>query len=316
MLGSTNPAKTTAPTEIIRSEPTALRRMLRRPLDMRVVREAFGPALRRAQRISVRTKIIVAAIVVCSSMGAAVGYVGIDGTGVLAQRLETSYAAIVQPLWGATQIDETLDELRLALLRAGFAPGSVSDSAWREIDRLERAMTTSVVKYELEYSIPASPSMQELLAQYGALADQETREQRALRHLHREIPVVRRITGRLRLLTRENGLARPAVDREIALQVQGLKEQVQVLQTLQLELPRGRAACHAVARHLRRLHSNAHGAGALTPDGHRPAGGTAPGVGDRFACAVRPTGSGCTAAQARASGCRHAAWAACRSSTS
>lgn len=110
-------------------------------------------------------------------------YVALNSVNRLGQRLEADYTDTISSYAQAAAINDSLDEMETALVRALNETGSRQQEDLDEAAKHEEDFTTTFEKYEKESTIAAQPLTQELLKRYGVLEEQMTREQNALREV-------------------------------------------------------------------------------------------------------------------------------------
>ena len=118
-------------------------------------------------------------------------YVALHNIGILGGRLESLYAEAIIPYSQAEAINDSLDEMQTALISAINETGSQQQQDLNEVVEREQAFPALLDKYEKELTVATQPAMQDLLKNYGALEDQMTREQTALKEVKRDYPLVK-----------------------------------------------------------------------------------------------------------------------------
>lgn len=101
------------------------------------------------------------------------------------------------PLEQAELLNDLLDDMHITLLSAIDETGSKQRRYLTELAKSEQEVIGAVDRYEKAYSIVTQPMMQDLLQDYGALEDQMTREQNAIRDVKHDHPLLKSVTDRI-----------------------------------------------------------------------------------------------------------------------
>ncbi|MEO8436119.1 MAG: response regulator [Pyrinomonadaceae bacterium] len=118
-------------------------------------------------------------------------YVALHNIGILGGRLELVYADAFLAYSKAEAINDSLDEMQTALVIAINDTGSQQQKVLAEVAQRGQAFPALLENYEKEFAIASQPAMQDLLKTYGALEDQMTREQNALKDVKRDYPLLK-----------------------------------------------------------------------------------------------------------------------------
>jgi hypothetical protein len=118
-------------------------------------------------------------------------YVALHNIGILGGRLESLYAEAIIPYSQAEAINDSLDEMQTALISAINETGSQQQQDLNEVAEREQAFPVLLDNYEKELTVASQPAMQDLLKHYGALEDQMTREQTALKEVKHDYQLLK-----------------------------------------------------------------------------------------------------------------------------
>src|SRR5712671_413369 len=108
-------------------------------------------------------------------------YVALSKVRQLGQRLEAAYTDTILSYAQAEAVNDSLDEMETALIRALNETGRRQQQDLDEVSKREQDFTAAFDKYANESTITVEPEMQDVLRRYGALEEQKTREENALR---------------------------------------------------------------------------------------------------------------------------------------
>ncbi|HUS04909.1 MAG TPA: response regulator [Bryobacteraceae bacterium] len=192
---------------------------------------------RIGSRLKVRAKI---ALTLCLVIGLATGVLGtvaLHNASLLGQRLQSMHQDAILPLMQAEAVNDCLDMMRIATLKAIHLSGKHRERALIEISARQKDFSVLLAKYEQEHTLAAQPDMREMLSRYGKLEDQVTREQNALRNIRRDYPLLLSTVGQISSLLREEKMG--AVNQNLVTSADdlftGLDESTNTLMNIQLE---------------------------------------------------------------------------------
>ena len=118
-------------------------------------------------------------------------YVALHSVKKLGQRLEEAYTDTILSYAQAEAVNDSLDEMETALVRALNDAGSRQQQDFDEVAQHEREFTAALTKYQKESIVGVEPGIQDLLKRYGALEGQSAREQNALKAIDRDYTLVK-----------------------------------------------------------------------------------------------------------------------------
>jgi signal transduction histidine kinase/DNA-binding response OmpR family regulator len=187
--------------------------------------------------LSIRVKLVSAIVLAVVVVSGSASYVAFISVNTLSSRLRSVYTDSVLPLWGAEQASDELDRVNLNAYIALTTEGGEQQGALERLGQAQKAFELHFARYEKDLTIVTQPEMQALLRKYGALDDQNTREQNALEAVHREYPALQRALGRVLDLLRTG--SRPEVlalyVRDLIPPLGAIDRGLLVLKLLQLE---------------------------------------------------------------------------------
>jgi len=117
-------------------------------------------------------------------------YVALSTAEKLGRRLDSVYTNSILPLRQAELANGELDDIYIAVSSAIDHTGSQQQKDLDELAKSEQEFTENMDRYQ-ELTIAHEPVIQDLLAKYGALNDQMTREQNAIEGIRRDYPLLK-----------------------------------------------------------------------------------------------------------------------------
>jgi len=147
--------------------------------------DATGPAPIEIKGTSVKIgiKIGLALGLVVLVVTSILTYVALSRVRQLGQRLEQAYTDTILSYARAEAVNDSLDEMETALVRALNETASKQQQDLEEFAKNEQRFVTTLDAYLVESSLTVEPEMQDVLKRYGALEEQKTREENALREV-------------------------------------------------------------------------------------------------------------------------------------
>jgi signal transduction histidine kinase/ActR/RegA family two-component response regulator/HPt (histidine-containing phosphotransfer) domain-containing protein len=182
-------------------------------------------------------KILLWMLVVVALVATSLGYVCLNNVNTLGRRLSSLYSDAVVPLWCASEMNDGLDEMRIALVSALETDGSARQPHLTRAEQSRTKFEAAFDRYKSEYAITFQPEMRALLDKHGTLDEQYTREREAIQEVTSEYPLARAALVRvIELLTGGHaGDARELYFREAYPRFDRINDSVITFEKLQLE---------------------------------------------------------------------------------
>jgi two-component system, sensor histidine kinase and response regulator len=146
-------------------------------------RNTLLPGLKLSHKIGLALGLVVLVVT------AILTYVTLTNVRRLSGHLDSVYSHAMLPYAQAERIDDSLSDMRIALLSVINENRYREQQDLREISKSEQEFSDALVQYESDSG--ATPAMQELLRQSGALENQTTREHRYLLDIKTAFPLLK-----------------------------------------------------------------------------------------------------------------------------